>query len=199
MPKTFSQYFNQKALIDNLPFKVDFEISPVDSEVTEVAGGLEFKILNDLVAREEWFFSSIERINSTKTQEATMLLRTLSAKLMKILKLDSLEEATDILWSGSEKYKKNNAFVDFNIEYASQITELVSLIELAQDSQAMDLFRATFFILSRSTADWSLSKTLELNSRQITEIIKLATKEANGGINPEDLDTQTPEVSTEGK
>ena len=198
--KTFSQYFQQQVLIDRLPFRVDFELSPISSDVKETISGLEFSILNDLVSREEWFFSSNEALNSSKVKESSTLLRTLASKLKTALDLESIQEANEILWNGSEEYQKDPRYTEFYADHSDQVIELIEGMQLAQDTQAMDWFRVTFFILSRCTSEWSLSKTMQMRSSEIQEIISLIIKEANGGVSPDEIqDDNIGEVINEGE
>lgn len=196
--KTFSQYFQQQALIDNLPFKIDFELTTIsDHDLTEFAGGLEFKLINDLNSREEWFFSSIESINSTKVKAATMLLRNLTIELQSALDLETAEEAQTILWEGSEEFATDSRYVQFHQENGAKIEELLELLVLAQDNRALNWLRVTFFILSRSTSDWSLSQTAMLKSSAIDEIVNLIIRESNGGVDPEPVSEDESTSSVE--
>lgn len=181
---TFSSYFQQQALLDQLPFQIDFEISQVESETYEEVAGMQFSIVNDLVAREEWFFTAIETLNSSRVKESSAILLGLSTRLKETLNLSSLEEASNLLWEGSEDYKDNEDYIRFFADNSDKIQELIESMQLAQDSTALDWLRVTFFILSRVTSDWSLAKTVGLKSSEIANIIQLIIKEANGGIEP---------------
>lgn len=200
---TFSSYFQIQALRDRLPFNIDFEIGQVKSEVTETIAGMEFAIKGDLVSRESWFFGIIEELNSGKTQEATLQLRTLASKLAKDLEFEgkeALPKAVEILWSGSEDYIDDQRYLDFLEENQADIQNLLELLKVSQNVQALNWLRVTFFILSRVTSNWSIGDTAGMTNDEISQILNLIAREANGGVDPEtNTDAPVEVVEDEGK
>lgn len=195
---TFTEYFQIQALKDRLPFQIDFEIKPTTSEHMEVVAGFEFPVLNDLTSRESWFLEAVESLNGSRTNELQLSLRNLSRKLQKACDLESVSDAVNLLFNPTDELVATESYQQFNDDNDKEIRRLVELFRLAQDSNAINWLRVTFFILSRVRSDWSLGETAGLTNKQIQEIITFISKEANGGILPEPSEEE-PNEESEGK
>jgi hypothetical protein len=196
---TFTEFFQIQALKDKLPFGIDFEIKPVTSGVTEEVGTLSFSVLNDLTSREAWFFECLESLNGNRTSELQLVLRNLGKKLQKACGIKSLKEAINLLFDPSDEIIDSQPYQDFSDENQGEIERLIELFRISQDSNAVNWLRVTFFILSRTTTEWTLGDTVSLTNKQIDEILAFISKEANGGVVPEPKEEVTEAEDSEGK
>lgn len=197
MTTTFTQFIQQKALEDKLPFGIDFEIAPNSSEVTTTVAGMEVPVYDELLTRESWFFEMLETLNGSKLSELQLVLRKLVRGLKKACDLESLEQASNYLFNPPSELVETEAYQTFNDANQSEIDSLLELSKLAQNTQAINWMRVTFFILSRVDGDWTFGKTAALRTSQINDIIAFIAKEANGGIEPANEPVEETEV--EGK
>ncbi|MGV2830587.1 hypothetical protein [Myxosarcina sp. GI1(2024)] len=194
---TFLEFTQNQALRDKLPFSIDFEISPAENGVTENVAGFEFPVYDELLSREAWFFEAIESMNGSKTSELQLAIRNLAKKLMTTCGLESMSDAIAQLFEPSEELVVTGEYQKFEDDNATDIKRLVELFRLAQNNQAVNWLRVTFFLLSRYDAEWTLGKTASLRNSQINAIIKFISKEANGGVDPQALQSEEAQNDAE--
>lgn len=182
---TFKEFCDVRALQDKLPFGLDFEIKPVSNGVSEEVAGLTFGILNDLTARESWFFETLESLNDKRVSDLRASMRTLAKKYKDTFEIDNLAQAAEEFLSPPEDIAVSEAYELYCEQNLVEIERLVELSRIAQNPQALNWLRATFFILSRSTDEWTLGDTAGLTNTQLNSILALIAKEANGGVEPQ--------------
>ena len=181
---TFTHFFQIQALKDRLPFGIDFDIKPITGDTTQQVGRFQFPVLNELTAREAWFFESLEVLNGEKTSELKLLIRNLGKQLKSTCKLKSLREGIDNLFEASEELLNSPEYESFLEANEQEIDSLVELCRIVQGENSVGWLRVTFFILSRSTGNWTLGDTVSMTNSEIKEILDFISLEANRGVVP---------------
>ena len=153
--------------------------------MSEEVAGLTFGILNDLTARESWFFETLESLNDKRVSDLRASMRTLAKKYKDTFEIDNLAQAAEEFLSPPEDIAVSEAYELYCEQNLVEIERLVELSRIAQNPQALNWLRATFFILSRSTDEWTLGDTAGLTNTQLNSILALIAKEANGGVEPQ--------------
>ena len=79
-----------------------------------------------------------------------------------------------------EELINTEEFEDYLLGKRDEILDLSKQLQVANDSN-LDWFKVTFFMLSRYSSEWDISKTIKLRVSQINEILDFIALEANGG------------------
>lgn len=195
---SFREFVKNKALQDQLPFDIDFDLEPLSSNVpTELIAGLLIPKYNELLTQEAWFFESLETLNTNSRTVGQRMLRKLCKSLKVACELETLEAAVTQLFNPSPDIANSQAYLNWEDANEDLIDEMISGLKATQTALAMEWVRVTFFLASRYDSNWTHNDTARLPESQREEIARFITKEANGGVMPESEPVATGSVATE--
>ena len=76
---TFAEFVQTQALKNKLPFVINFQIeAKLNGDVRSIVAGFDVPVYNELLAREAWFFETLESMNGSKTSKLHLMLRSLA-------------------------------------------------------------------------------------------------------------------------
>ncbi len=181
---TFYEFLSDQALRDRLPFTIDFDIRPVDTEdttPTKTIGKLTFPVLDSLLPREIWFFDAIDEASGSNAAQARLeqILVSMAKELSAACSVESLVDALRYVYNTPEDIQEHENFDKYLNATSSLRSELVTVSKnLSNDSYTW--LKVTFFIMSRIDSNWDVSKTSALMPKVLTEIVDLIESENNG-------------------
>lgn len=184
---TFTEFVQNKALSDRLPFAVDFDMGIIESDKTETIGRYEIRLQDDLTVGESWFFGLIQDFQNSNTTEFQLLIKVLADKLKKAMKLDSVAEAGKYILTPKPEWSDSDDYLKFNISNKSDLDRVMSLYRLLNNDLATDMLLITFFMKSRYNTEWTTGNTASMGVNQLRKVKDLIKLEANGGIDPDEV------------
>ena len=196
---TFTEFVQNKALSDRLPFAVDFDMGIIESDKTETVGRYEIRLQDDLTVGESWFFGLIQDFQNANTTEFQLLIKVLADKLKKAMKLESIAEAGQYILTPKEEWADSDDYLNFNISNKTDLDRVLSLYRLLDNDLATDMLLITFFMKSRYNTDWTTGNTASMGVNQLRKIKALIKLEANGGIEPDEVVETEETEETAGK
>lgn len=184
--KSFYSFINNQALLDRLPFTIDFTIVPYSAIageeplIKEVAG-LKFPVIDSLLSRESWFFDALDDVSGLNQLQAQLesILISMATELQQACDIKSFSLALSYVGVTPEEIQAHDNFNAYLQNTAKQREELNKIYrQLDNDSYAW--LKVTFFILSRADSSWDVSRTTMLKDSEIQDILKLIQSENKG-------------------
>lgn len=196
----FKQFVSKMSVDNKLPFDISFDLKPESTNApTKKVAGFDLPVYNELLTRESFFFEQIAAVVSNQSADIRVELILLAQELKDRLSLERLQDAVQLIFgqveSTSDNYEElteklnSDEYSAFLIENKTRLRKLAESSELSGNNTLLLWLKITFFLLSRYSGEWTLGKTSALRPSQIKALDEFITLEANGGNEPDDVET----------